>query len=551
MLHSCGQTHFQLRLNSKGFAVDVDDVENYQPSILPTSSKKLYTAYLGQVNVDVFGTGETVSLEKYHTVNNKQLLVKVVDAQEHNLSEKKQYTLNKLKSLSSKKINTTDNEYYYVLTLLCVKKFAQINNNSVAYDNVQELINPFLSNAVLVERATRDYPELVEQSPTKSVNDYKKVYQKVIAYNSSIDIYFSTCNYLDFLFATTGLVSVNGLDSLVSINGVPNLDNAFFTGEYMVYGGGDKMFYPLTSLDVIGHELSHGLVSGTANLEYKGHSGALNEAFADIMGTMFEFYMYEKYPGLFGKKDWLIGEDLGMSKPFLRSMEDPNKGNQPDKYKGQHYLDPNSQTDFGGVHINSGIINYCFYLASQQTDKSIVLKSFINCLNKLEKQSNFMDFRDQLKTVSGNDPVLLEALNKVGLNDTAVSDYNSGGGGQPQQQPRGPPQPRYPQPRGPPQPRYPQPRGPPQPRYPQQPRWPPQPRYPQQPRWPPQPRYPQQQPRWPPQPRYPQQQPRWPPSLGTIFEHPNDFYFPYDYSLESDFYFPYDYSLESEFVYDY
>ena len=452
MLHSCGQTHFQLKLNSGGFAVDVDDVENYQPPSLATTSKQLYTAYLGQVTVEVSGTGETVSLEKYHTVNNKQLLVKVIDAQEHNLTEKSQYTLNRLKSLSSAKINTKDNEYYYVLTLMCVKKFAQINSNTAVVASTQALIQPFLANAALVARATKDYPQLVAPNPTKSVNDYKKVYQKVIAYNSSVDIFFSTCNYLDFLFATTGLVSVNGLDSLVSINGVPDLDNAFFTGQYMVYGGGDKMFYPLTSLDVIGHELSHGLVSGTADLEYKGHSGALNEAFADIMGTMFEFYMYAKYPGLFGKKDWLIGEDLGMSRPFLRSMEDPNQGNQPDKYKGTYYIDPNSQMDFGGVHINSGIVNYCFYLASQQKDKSLVLKSFIDCLNALERQSNFMDFRDQLKAVSGNDPVLLAALNQVGLNDTAISDYNPGGR-KPQPQPQQQPQPRWPpqqQPRWPP-----------------------------------------------------------------------------------------------------
>lgn len=87
------------------------------------------------------------------------------------------------------------------------------------------------------------------------------------------------------------------------------------------------------------------------------------------MGTMFEFYMYEKYPHLHGQKDWLIGEDLSMGRPFSRSMEEPNKGKQPDIYKGKYYLYPNSQMDFGGVHINYGIPNYCFYLASQESDK--------------------------------------------------------------------------------------------------------------------------------------------------------------------------------------
>ena len=104
MLHCCGQTQFQLRLNSGGFAINVTDDNNYTPSLTKTTIQ-LYTAYLGQVTVDVSGTGETISLEKYHTVNNKQLLVKVLDSQEHNLSDQKQYQLNMLKSLSAKKIN--------------------------------------------------------------------------------------------------------------------------------------------------------------------------------------------------------------------------------------------------------------------------------------------------------------------------------------------------------------------------------------------------------------------------------------------------------------
>ena len=463
MLHSCGQTHFKSRINRVGFSIDannIDIVDNYQPTNFTTTTIQLYTSYLGQVNIQVSDIKDTISLENYHTVNNKKILVKVVDAEEHNLSDQNQYTLNKLKSLSSKKININDNKYYYVLTLLCTKKLAQVNNNATFVSQLDELIKPFLNDKSLIEKTTKEYPDLIESTPTKSINQYKKIYQKVVFYNSFVDIFFSTCNYLDFLFENTNIVSVNGLDSLISINGVPNLDNAFFTGEYMVYGSGSQMFYPMTSLDVIGHELSHGLVSGTANLEYKGHSGALNESFADIMGTMFEFYMYEKYPNLQGKKDWLIGEDLCMDKPFLRSMEDPNKGQQPDKYKGTYYLDPNSQIDFGGVHTNSGITNYCFYLACQQKDKSSVLKTFIKCLKNLTKNSNFIDFRDKLKIASENDPIISSVLNKVGLNDSVISDYNYN---QPQPQPQ--PQPK-PQPIPQPQPqRYPLPQPQPQ-RYP-------------------------------------------------------------------------------------
>ena len=455
MLHSCGQSQLQLKLNSEGFEMEFDQSEQYIPPTLNSTSQQLYTAYLGKVTIDVSLSGDIVSLEKYHTIQNQKILVKVIDANEHNLSEKFQYGLNRLKNLSSHKINIIENKYYYILTLLCKKKIAQINNKVIT-QKVENELESLMKDTVLLSRIQENHPELISVNPIKSLSQYKKIYQKVVQYNSPVDVFFNTINYLDFLYKTTGLISVNNLDSLVSISNVPNLDNAFFTGKYMVYGSGDKSFYPLSAIDVVGHELSHGLVSGTANLEYKGHSGALNESFADIMGTMFEFYMYDTYPQLGGEEDWLIGEDLGIDKPFLRSMSDPKKGNQPDKYKGQYYLNPNSQIDFGGVHINSGIPNYCFYLASQQQDKNKVLSTFIKCLKSLNKKSNFIDFRDTLKHVSNNDPVLVSALDKVGLNNFVVSDYNKSNQSKPRQ-PQ-PPQhyPRFPQP---PQhyPRFPQP----------------------------------------------------------------------------------------------
>ena len=198
MLHCCGQTQFQLRLNSGGFAINVTDDNNYTPSLTKTTIQ-LYTAYLGQVTVDVSGTGETISLEKYHTVNNKQLLVKVLDSQEHNLSDQKQYQLNMLKSLSAKKINIRENKYHYVLTLLCVKKLAQINNNSTLVTQVDILIQPFLTDTDLITKATQDYPDLITPTPTKSVNQYKKLYQTIVSYNSSVDIFNNTFHRFDAL----------------------------------------------------------------------------------------------------------------------------------------------------------------------------------------------------------------------------------------------------------------------------------------------------------------------------------------------------------------
>ena len=423
MLHSCGQSH----LNRFGIGPSYDhdhEVKEYFVQPLAPTHTQLYTAYLGLVTTEVTGTGgDFVSLETYHSVGGKQIHVKVIDSVENNISDKFQYNLNYLNSLPAKKINITDNKYYYFLTQLCNKKFAQLNYNSELIQKINCILQPFIINPTLVARVSSQYPALISEFPTRSPGEYKKLFQQIVQNNDPVDIFFNTTNYLDFLFSTTKLTSVAHLDSLISICNVPNLDNAFFTGQYMVFGAGDKMFYPLSSIDVVGHELSHGLVSGTANLEYKGHSGALNESFSDIMGTMCEFYMYDKYPQLNGKSDWFIGEDLAINTPFLRSMKDPNSAQQPNKYKGLYYLDPNSQIDNGGVHINSGIPNYCFYLASQQKDKSQVLNIFLNCLYSLKNSSNFIDFRDKLIIASNSDPILLNALKTVGLNPGITSDY--------------------------------------------------------------------------------------------------------------------------------
>ena len=428
MIHTCGQSHLKLEIDrghlSNSLFVNTQDNNSFGIQTITSSNIDVYTAYLGKVSINVHKSdNHNISLETYHKVNNKNLLVKVVDAVENNLNSKYSYPLQYLKSRQPKKINLEKNKYYYVLTLLCRQKIAFLSNDTETLKIFTQKVEEFKKDAELMSKISTEYSQLTTDNITKSLSDYKKLYQEIVKYNSPIDIFFNTCHYLTFLYKKTGLVSVNKLDCLLSVSGVPELDNAFFTGQYMMYGNGDKMFYPLCSIDVIGHELSHGLVSGTAGLEYKGHSGAMNEGYADIMGTMFEFYMYEHFPNLGGEKDWLIGEDLGMGMPFLRNMKSPNEGRQPDKYKGRYYLDPNSDVDYGGVHINSGIINYCFYVASQNKNKEQVLDSFVKCLKGLSKNSNFMNFRDKLKEVSNNDPVILSALNNVGLTNNAITDY--------------------------------------------------------------------------------------------------------------------------------
>ncbi|WMI68989.1 M4 family metallopeptidase [Mangrovimonas sp. YM274] len=144
--------------------------------------------------------------------------------------------------------------------------------------------------------------------------------------------------------------------------GMPN--NAFALGQpynIMVYGLGDGQYMnPVVGLDVLGHEFTHIVVdhNGNGGLMYLGEAGALNESFADIFGACTEFYSDVN-------ADWLIGEEVRVGAPFLRSMSNPNAGMQPDTYNGTYWVDPASGQDNGGVHTNSGVQNYWFYLLAE------------------------------------------------------------------------------------------------------------------------------------------------------------------------------------------
>jgi thermolysin len=133
-------------------------------------------------------------------------------------------------------------------------------------------------------------------------------------------------------------------------------NNAYWNGTQMAYGDGDGSSFIEFSgdVDVVGHELSHGVTEATSNLVYQNESGALNEAFSDIMGTAIEFYNNSPVrPG-----NWTIGEDITPNTNGIRNMANPNEDGDP-----SHYADRYTGTsDNGGVHTNSGIANHWFYL---------------------------------------------------------------------------------------------------------------------------------------------------------------------------------------------
>lgn len=161
----------------------------------------------------------------------------------------------------------------------------------------------------------------------------------------------------------------NGLPLNAIVHYGQNYDNAFWDGQQMVFGDGDKTVFNrfTVSLDVIGHELTHGVTGSEVNLTYLGQSGALNESVSDVFGSLIKQYVLKQTAN---EADWLIGEGL-LTFPgqALRSMKAPgtaynNKllGRDPQPADMPHYL--RTGQDNGGVHINSGIPNHAFFLAA-------------------------------------------------------------------------------------------------------------------------------------------------------------------------------------------
>jgi len=175
------------------------------------------------------------------------------------------------------------------------------------------------------------------------------------------DAHFSTMSTYDYYFNIHNRNSINGngfaLLSYVHFNliqyGYSNNINAFWNGQCMTYGDGaiNQGITPLTTIDICGHEVTHGLTQFTANLTYAYESGALSEAFSDIFGKAIEYYAVPELA------NWLMGDKMGLP---LRSLSNPKAYQLPNTYHGQYWY--TGSGDNGGVHYNCGPLAYWFYL---------------------------------------------------------------------------------------------------------------------------------------------------------------------------------------------
>ncbi|HSF18440.1 MAG TPA: M4 family metallopeptidase [Vicinamibacteria bacterium] len=210
-------------------------------------------------------------------------------------------------------------------------------------------------------------------------------------------------------------------------------NNAYWNGSQMAYGDGDGSSFIEFSgdLDVVGHELSHGVTEATSDLIYQNESGALNEAFSDIMGTAIEYYHRSG--------NWTIGEDVTLGTNGIRNMADPGEDGDP-----SHYADRYTGTgDNGGVHINSGIANHWFYLlvnGGQNAEPSRASGASVQGIGfavaediafrgftALPSTADFCDARESTAAVAGDHAAnVMDAWDEVGVDDTLCSGDPAG-----------------------------------------------------------------------------------------------------------------------------
>lgn len=180
----------------------------------------------------------------------------------------------------------------------------------------------------------------------------------------------------------TAVVRVGQYDNAIWVPGL----QAMYFGQVQPWAG---------SIDMVGHELTHGVTEHTARLVYSGQAGALSEAFSDIFGEMVE-------ASSTGKPDWLMASKF--NRP-LRNFKDPGALTYPNTGRGYpaamsefEHLPNDAQHDWGGVHGNSSIINHCYYLLAEGLSGGVGLRKaesiFYRCLNQhLFAQSEFVDCR--------------------------------------------------------------------------------------------------------------------------------------------------------------
>jgi len=279
--------------------------------------------------------------------------------------------------------------------------------------------------------------------PGKQVRDEEDPATQDPAVNEAYDGLGATYDLYSEVFGRNSLDD-KGLRLIASIHYSQQYDNAEWDGEQMLFGDGDGQYFNrfTIAIDVIGHELTHGVTQYTAGLDYHDQSGALNESFSDVFGSLVKQHARGQTAE---EADWLIGLGIFTNKvqsgdpnrgPALRSMlhpgtgyNDPILGKDPQPANMRGYV--NGQADNGGVHINSGIPNRAFALtapaigANASEDAGHI---WYKTLLRLPSTAQFQDAANATYQVAGEEfgsnseqqRAVLEAWAQVGIKVAGV-----------------------------------------------------------------------------------------------------------------------------------
>ncbi|MDM5225964.1 M4 family metallopeptidase [Cytobacillus sp. NJ13] len=250
---------------------------------------------------------------------------------------------------------------------------------------------------------------------------------------AAVDAHYNSERVYEYFLNEHGRNSLDGegmaINSYVHMG--TDYNNAFWNGRYMAYGDGDGEFFISLSagLDVAAHEMTHGVITHTANLAYRNQSGALNESFADVFGVLVD------------DGDWEMGEDImapaakadGVTR--LRSLSDPNSVVVSNPQRAAYgsgvypahmdeYYDMPLNVDNGGVHVNSSITNHAAYLIGQELGREKLGKIYYRALTVyLTSNSDFSDARQAIVQAaidlygegSGEEAAVNAGFNAVGI----------------------------------------------------------------------------------------------------------------------------------------
>jgi len=223
----------------------------------------------------------------------------------------------------------------------------------------------------------------------------------------------STYDFYEQIYGRNS-IDGNGLEIVSSVHFSRAYDNAFWNGSQMVYGDGSGTIFAVGALtkaiDVIGHELTHGVTQYTAGLAYHGQPGALNESFSDVFGSLLKQWTLGQTAD---QADWLIGAGTLVPEvgPALRSMKAPGTAypgdRQPAHMDDYRNLpdDDKPTNDNGGVHLNSGIPSHAFYLAATAIGGNAWERTgriwYVTLTERLQPETDFASAADATVAVAG------------------------------------------------------------------------------------------------------------------------------------------------------